>query len=133
MIVAIWYNVHANAHLFTLHTGIRQRLLDLYVRTNLGTCRRICLRALLGLDVQSRADPTHWHSVGDIGDVGIHRNGIRSFVAEFRRMLVGRVHIGCVDLQWSGHLVWSANLQNAGNARIQMGQYPGYFFHHRQN
>lgn len=76
---------------------------------------------------------SRWNFMGNFGNVGDHWNDIRPFTAEFHRMLVGCIDFGCADMQWAWHLVWFENLQNARNARIQMGQHSWYFHNNWPN
>lgn len=75
------------------------------------------------------SNSSRWHLVGHFGDVGNNWDHIRPSIAEFHWMLVGCVDFGCADLQRPGHLVRLENMQNARNARIQMGKHSRYLIY----
>lgn len=91
-------------------SGIRCQLFARHIGTDLVTCWCLRLRSLLWMDVQGDSDSSRWHFVGHIDYVGNHRNHVRPFAAEFHRMLVGCIDIGCARVQWTGHLVWSEDM-----------------------
>lgn len=90
---------------------------------NLATIGHLRVGAFLRLDVQGDSGPAHGHLVGDFGDVGNHRDGIRTSVAQLQGVLVGCAYLGRAGVQWFGHLVRTTTVQAAGDARVSVGEH----------
>lgn len=101
--------------------GVRCELLGY----NPGTCvesrGRVRRRSLSRMDVQGYTHPAHGHFVGDQFHVGDYRDSFRSLAAKFQGVLVGCPYFRCASLQWIGDLVWAEDLQDIGDAGVQMG------------